>query len=74
MEQKDGYDCIILKNTTVSIQNSDKAENPEERAGKMLVYIMQNVKSAVHTYSDKGGVQGMDELCQQLTLHPEIRF
>lgn len=58
VEQKDGYDCIILKNTTVSIQNSDKTENPEERAGKMLVYIMQNVKSAVHTYSDKGGVQG----------------
>lgn len=58
VEQKDGYDCIILKNTTVSIQNSDKTENPEERAGKILVYIMQNVKSAVHTYSDKGGVQG----------------
>lgn len=58
VEQKDGYDCIILKNTTVSIQNSDKTENQEERAGKILVYIMQNVKSAVHTYSDKGGVQG----------------
>ena len=58
VEQKDGYDCIILKNTTVSIQNSDKTENQKERAGKILVYIMQNVKSAVHTYSDKGGVQG----------------
>ena len=51
VEQKDGYDCIILKNTTVSIQNSDKTENPEERAGKLLVSI-------VNTYSDKGGVQG----------------
>lgn len=67
MEQKDGYDCIILKNTTVSIQNSDKTENPEERAGKLLVSI-------VNTYSDKGGVQGDGKRCQKLRLHPVICF
>lgn len=63
VEQKDGYDCIILKNTTVSIQNSDKTENPEERAGKLLVSI-------VHTYSDKGGVQGDGKTVSEVEFAP----
>ena len=63
MEQKDGYDCIILKNTTVSIQNSDKTENPEERAGKLLVSI-------VNTYSDKGGVQGDGKTVSTVEIAP----
>ena len=63
VEQKDGYDCIILKNTTVSIQNSDKTENPEERAGKLLVSI-------VNTYSDKGGVQGNGKIVSTVEFEP----
>ena len=63
VEQKDGYDCIILKNTTVSIQNSDKTENPEERAGKLLVSI-------VNTYSDKGGVQGDGKTVSTVEFSP----
>ena len=63
VEQKDGYDCIILKNTTVSIQNSDKTENPEERAGKLLVSI-------VNTYSDKGGVQGEGKTVSEVEFAP----
>lgn len=63
VEQKDGYDCIILKNTTVSIQNSDKTENPEERAGKLLVSI-------VNTYSDKGGVQGDGKTVSTVEIAP----
>jgi len=63
VEQKDGYDCIILKNTTVSIQNSDKTENPEERAGKLLVSI-------VNTYSDKGGVQGDGKTMSTVEIAP----
>ena len=67
VEQKDGYDCIILKNITVSIQNSDKTENPEERAGKLLYPLLIHILI-------KAGYKGMEKRCQQLSLNPVICF
>ena len=52
------FNPLMRENKNQDVENNKEENIENEGAGKILVYIMQNVKSAVHTYSDKGGVQG----------------
>lgn len=67
VEQKDGYDCIILKIQQYPYRIATKLKIRKKEQESFLYPLLIHILI-------KAGYRGMEKRCQQLRLHPVICF